>query len=203
VRNLFLKQVTNRVKCLIFSTQLHRVLISWPLSPSQKQWDLSEQRIKERSCVRNSRISWRKITVTSIKEVTAVCGATNLPNERKNRYSEYYVKNFVCRPKIGLKHFDKLSPNLARLKSLLQLNVLQFQRGDVFVLPKQVFVISCSRVVQKFYHGVSSTVICLCFVGSDFDSRTVVWCERFLCCMLPFRSSYTSPSYTAARVSRW
>jgi len=56
------------------------------------------------------RISWRKITIISLTEDTLA---------RKKSWlwkivTVYVIKSFACRPEIGLKHFDKRKPELAR-----------------------------------------------------------------------------------------
>jgi len=56
------------------------------------------------------RISWRKITITSLTEVTAVSTA-NLRQERKKSLLLMLQKSFVCRPKIFL---TNLTPSPGR-----------------------------------------------------------------------------------------
>jgi len=81
---------------------------------SKRVWDQSEQRAKERSVFAN-RISWRKITITSLTEVTAV-SRTNILQERKNRCFEWYKKLVYAGPKSARNILTNLSPNPARLE---------------------------------------------------------------------------------------
>jgi len=67
---------------LMFSTQRHGVLISSPLSPSQNECETNLSREWKNAAVLANKISWRKITITSLTEVTAV-STTNLPPERE------------------------------------------------------------------------------------------------------------------------
>ena len=83
------------------------MLISPPLSPSQKERESNLGR--EQKAVFASKISWRKITITSLTEVTMV-STTNVRHERK-KSSLWMLKNrFVCRLEIGPKRCDKLNP---------------------------------------------------------------------------------------------
>jgi len=64
---------------LIFSTQRYRLLISSPLSPSQKECETNSGREQKHAAVFANIISWRKITITSVTAVST----TNLRYKRK------------------------------------------------------------------------------------------------------------------------
>jgi len=71
---------------LISLRQSHRVLISSPLSPSHKGWETDPSREEKNATVFANRISWKKITITSLTEVTTM-STTNLVTKEKIRYS--------------------------------------------------------------------------------------------------------------------
>jgi len=87
-RQSFLKTNQESCKWLIFSKQRHRMLISSPLLPSQKESETNPSREQKDTAVFANR-SWSKITITSLAEVTTV-NKTNVRHERKNGWSECY-----------------------------------------------------------------------------------------------------------------
>ena len=93
---------------LIVWTQQHVLLISSPLSPSQKEYETNPSREQKNAAVFGNRISWRKTIITSLTEATAV-SRTNVLQERKKSLLRM-VETCICRPEIGPKHFDKLKP---------------------------------------------------------------------------------------------
>jgi len=84
---------------LISLRQSHRVLISSPLSPSQKECETNPSREKKNAAVFASRMSRKKITITSLTEVTAM-STTNLRHERKKSLLLMLLKSSICRPEI-------------------------------------------------------------------------------------------------------
>jgi len=91
-------------------SQCHRVLTSSLLSPSQKQCETYPSREQKNAVVFANRISWRKITITSLAEVTAA-SITNVKKE-KNRYCECYIK--FCMQVRNI--LTNLSPNPVRAR---------------------------------------------------------------------------------------
>jgi len=85
---------------LIYLKQLHRVS---PLSPFQKEYESESNPSREQmnAAVFANRISWTKITIISLTEVTV--------NTKNVCLSECY-KILVFRPEIGPKIFEKLKP---------------------------------------------------------------------------------------------
>jgi len=91
----------------------HRVLSFRWLSPFQKVfWDESEKRTKKAAVFAN-RISWRKITITSLTEVTAR-NSKYTSQKKKNRCSECYTNVLCADPKSARNILINLSPNPAR-----------------------------------------------------------------------------------------
>ena len=101
---------------LIFSTQHHRVLISSPLSPSQKQYETHRSREWKNAAVFANRISWRKVTITALTEVTAV-STTNLRHERKKSNKSLIImlqKILYAGPKLTRNILTNSSPSPVR-----------------------------------------------------------------------------------------
>jgi len=98
---------------LIFSTQPHRMLITTLLSPSQKQCETNPSREWKNTAVFANRISWRKIAITSLTEVTAV-STTNLRHERKKSLLVMLQKVLYAGSKLARNILTKLSPRPAR-----------------------------------------------------------------------------------------
>jgi len=80
VGHRLLKQAKNGLSRWSFPQEGHRALISSLLSPSQKECEIYLSREQNNVAVFTNRISWRKITVTSLTEDTG-----------KNRFSECYA----------------------------------------------------------------------------------------------------------------
>jgi len=77
----FLNTSEETCKWLIFSKQRHRVLISSPRSPSQKERETNPSREQKNAAMFANRISWSKITITS----TAV-EHNNCTSQRKKTF---------------------------------------------------------------------------------------------------------------------
>ena len=87
---------------LIFSTQRHRVLISSPLSPSQKQCETNPS--KEKEC---SRVCKQLTEEKSLHSQKLPQWAQQIyVGKEKSRYSQCYKKFLYAGPK----YFDKLKP---------------------------------------------------------------------------------------------
>ena len=106
----FLKTSQESRKWLVFSTQCYLVLLSSPLSPSQKNVRLIRAENKRMQLCLQIELSEQKSQSLYLYKSLRWEQQIYVTNE-KNRYSEYYYKNFVCRPEIGPKHFVKLKPN--------------------------------------------------------------------------------------------
>jgi len=79
--------------------QCYRMFLT--LLPSRNQYETNPSREQKNAAAFAKRNSYRKITITSLAEVTAVSttshrGEHNKRQERKNRYSVCYKKIFVC-----------------------------------------------------------------------------------------------------------
>jgi len=61
-------------------------------------------------------LSWGKITITSLTEVTEV--STTIAYHKRKTVTLVVIKSFVCRAEIGSKHFDKLNPEPGRHEKL-------------------------------------------------------------------------------------
>jgi len=77
-RSSFRKTSHELRKRLICSTQCHRTTFSLPLPPSQKECESHLSGEQKNAAVFTNRISWRKITIASLKEINAVTFLTNL-----------------------------------------------------------------------------------------------------------------------------
>jgi len=81
-RPSFLETFQDSREWLISSKHRHGVLISSKLSPSQKECEANPSRAQKNAAVFAKRIGWRKITTTSLTEVTTV-STTNVSHKRK------------------------------------------------------------------------------------------------------------------------
>ena len=106
----FLKTSQESREWLIFSTQCYRVLISSPLSPSQKECETNPSREQKNAAVFANWIRWRKIAITSLTEVTAV-SRTNVRHKRKTCPLSTLVEKLCVQARNIL---TNLSPSLAR-----------------------------------------------------------------------------------------
>jgi len=95
----FLKQVNNRVSNWYFRRNAISLLSS-PLSPSQKQYETNPSREQKNAAVFANRSSWRKITTTSLTEVTAV-STTDLHHERKKSLLLMLQKTFCVQARFA------------------------------------------------------------------------------------------------------
>jgi len=81
---------------LISLRQSHRVLISSPLSPSQKECETNPSREKKNAAVFASRMSWKKITITSLTEVTRDEHNKSTSRKKKiftpNAFKKFYMQ---------------------------------------------------------------------------------------------------------------
>jgi len=83
------------------------VLISSPLSPSQKECETNPSREEKKASVFSNRIRWRKSQSFHSQKLPRW---TQQHHERKKSLLLMPWKSLICRPEIIPKYFDKLKP---------------------------------------------------------------------------------------------
>jgi len=89
----FLKTSQESREWLISSTQYHRVLISSPTQHSHMERETNPSREQKNAAVFANRISWRKITITSLTTVTVV-ERNNCTSRKKKIVTLNVIKRF-------------------------------------------------------------------------------------------------------------